>query len=221
MATQHIGYQTAQDTHAQMIYEREKAWGLPLTSLDDWMQYSVRGASEIKEMFEDFNFGDGPFLAGGKTSQAASQALLTLRKKKELSDEEISQLCWLELSLMDAVTAGIFLSDTSQRETEWLSDYDSVVTPHQIELVRLWLKDDFEEDDFEPVSEEELAAYRLKMTAAQNNPHSESSDTITEATREMMGTSVARAYDKMNSHSRRKQEMELGQFILNYMQAIC
>jgi hypothetical protein len=220
MAIQHID-QTAQNTHAQMMYEREKAWGLPLASLNDWMQHSVHGASEIKEMFEDFNSGDGPFLAGGKTSQVASQTLLTLRKKKELSDEETNQLCWLEKSLMGAVIAAIYLSSTPQRETEWLSDYGSVVTPHQIELVRLWVKDDFEEDDVEPFNEEGFAAFRLKITAAQNNPHSESSDTITQATREMMGPSVARTHDKMNSPSRRKQETELGQFILNYLQAIC
>jgi hypothetical protein len=172
-------------------------------------------------MFKDFNSDDGPFLAGGEVSQAASKALLSLRKKNGLSDEEKYQLCWLELSLIQAVTAAIYLSDTAERETQWLSEYDSVVQPRQIELVRLWVKDDFEEDDREPVTAEEVAAFRLKMTTSQQTPQSDCSDTIAEATREMTGPSVARTYDEMNSPSRCEQEAELDQFILNYLRAIC
>lgn len=124
------------DPMMQGMYQEEREWGLPFDSFDSFMRHSVIGAGRINDMLK-VETNDGPFSWGDdEVHNAASAALLILRSKKNLTDEEFAQLCWLERSLHMQVSYCIAPHFGEAAEARLLSRYAHLINEGQLRLIR-------------------------------------------------------------------------------------
>lgn len=118
------------DPRMQEMFQDEQRWGLPLPTFDIFMRHSVQGRRRIISSL-GLGPGEHPFSWGGSVMHnAASAALLILRNKKNPTDTEYAQLCWLEMSLMEEVS---FLEDGAH-----LGRFADLVNERQIKFLKEW-----------------------------------------------------------------------------------
>lgn len=121
------------DPVMQEMYEDEKGWGLPLPHFDIFMRHSVRGRGQIMSSLGLESY-DHPFSWHDKEMfDACSRALLALRNKENLTETQLDQLCWLEMSLMQEIS---FLDDLEGE----LGKFAVLVSEQQIEFMKGWEK---------------------------------------------------------------------------------
>lgn len=124
------------DPMMQGMYQKEREWGLPFDSFDSFMRHSVIGAGRIDDVL-GLESTDDPFSWGDdEVYNAASAALLVLRNKKDLADEEFAQLCWLENSLHRQVSYCIAPHFGDATEARLLSRYAHLINEEQLRLLR-------------------------------------------------------------------------------------
>jgi hypothetical protein len=109
-------------------------WGVPLTTVDDYTRHCLE-RYDAEDSFDLFGIGDSPFAEDPEMVKAASVALLTLRGNKDLTSRQLTQLCWLEQSLMQWVPMVLYGHPYREESVrQYLGPLSDLVNSRQIKL---------------------------------------------------------------------------------------
>ncbi len=165
----------------------EKSWGIPHDSFESFLKHTINGAWELNSQYGG---PDHVWDADLVTFSKASAALLILRNKTRLTENELVKLCWLECGLLEQIvldftyTEGGVEGVTRERLDTF---YPGLINDAQMLLVREWVSQAVLEDEAarktldEPHMTEEELERSVQMTmrrikAAQRSAATDAAD---------------------------------------------